>query len=85
MQPLSSRNDRWKRGARIAFIWILVLTPISVVAWQQTARQNLPPGAAVSLPFTGPDWQDKVLAYEGYVSPPKDLADAVLAQMRLEC
>ena len=40
---------------------------------------SLPAGAAVAVPFEGAGWQDKVLTYEGYVMPPKDLADAVLA------
>jgi dipeptidyl aminopeptidase/acylaminoacyl peptidase len=79
MQQLNSQRGSWKRVARIVLISILILIPISLVAWQQAARQNLAPGAAVSLPFTGPDWQDKVLAHEGYVAPPKELADAVLA------
>jgi dipeptidyl aminopeptidase/acylaminoacyl peptidase len=50
-----------------------------MVAWQGGAKQNLPPGTAVSLPFTGPGWQDNVLLHEGYVAPPRELADAVLA------
>jgi dipeptidyl aminopeptidase/acylaminoacyl peptidase len=39
----------------------------------------LPAGAATSLPFTGPGWQDKVLLHEGYVVPSPELAAAVLA------
>ncbi len=31
------------------------------------------------MAFSGPDWQDKVLQHEGYIAPPKELADAVLA------
>jgi dipeptidyl aminopeptidase/acylaminoacyl peptidase len=70
-----------ERSVRIAIVTSLALLPFSLLAFQgQTAsRSSLPPGSAVAIPFEGPGWQDKVLTHEGYVMPPRELADAVLA------
>src|SRR6476469_9583308 len=35
------------------------------------------------MPFSGPGWQDAILKQEGYVAPPKEIADAVLAKRYL--
>jgi dipeptidyl aminopeptidase/acylaminoacyl peptidase len=67
------------RRARVIFIAVLALVPLSLVAQQGVSRSLLPPGVATAIPFEGPGWQDKVLNYEGYVMPPAELAAAVLA------
>jgi dipeptidyl aminopeptidase/acylaminoacyl peptidase len=64
---------------RLTLITLLACVPLTLVAWQQANRGLLPGGAAVAIPFEGAGWQDKVLTHEGYVMPPRDLADAVLA------
>src|SRR5262249_50712699 len=54
--------------------------PLALVAQSGApAARDTNPGTSVALPFSGPGWQDKVLAHEGYVMPPRELADAVLA------
>jgi dipeptidyl aminopeptidase/acylaminoacyl peptidase len=73
-----SRYDR-TRHWRAAAIAILALVPFSLVAFQGTGQSSLPPGSAVAIAFEGAGWQDKVLTHEGYVMPPRALADAVLA------
>jgi hypothetical protein len=71
---------RSNRTWRLALVTCFALLPLSLVAWQQSAtRSMLPAGAATAIPFEGPGWQDKVLTHEGYVVPPRELADAVLA------
>ena len=67
------------RVRRIVLVAGLALIPLSITAWQGVRVSSLPAGAAVAVPFEGEGWQDKVLTHEGYVLPPKDLADAVLA------
>jgi len=71
------------RRTRITVIALIALLPLSLVAQQPAqsgaAKSLLAPGAAVAIPFTGDGWQDKVLSHEGYVMPPRELADAVLA------
>ncbi len=69
---------RSSRTWRLALVTVLALLPLSLAAWQ-SAQKTLPPGAAVAIPFEGAGWQDKVLTHEGYVMPPRELADAVLA------
>jgi dipeptidyl aminopeptidase/acylaminoacyl peptidase len=64
---------------RVALISLLAILPLTLVAQQSASRAALPPGAAVAIPFEGAGWQDKVLSHEGYVMPPRELADAVLA------
>src|SRR5437016_6249081 len=67
---------RW----RVTLVTILALLPLALVAQQSGApHPSLSPGLAVAIPFEGPGWQDKVLSHEGYVMPPRELADAVLA------
>jgi dipeptidyl aminopeptidase/acylaminoacyl peptidase len=71
------------RRARIAVVVGAALLPLSLFAQQPAqsgaAKSLLSPGAAVAIPFSGDGWQDKVLTHEGYVIPPRELADAVLA------
>ena len=71
------------RRTRITVIALIALLPLSLVAQQPAqsgaAKSLLSPGAAVAIPFTGEGWQDKVLSHEGYVMPPRELADAVEA------
>ena len=67
------------RRQRVALVTLLALIPLSLTAWQGVRVSTLPPGAAVAIPFEGAGWQDKVLTHEGYVAPPNELADAVLA------
>lgn len=52
------------RAARVASILCLVLLPLSLVA---------------QSPQSGPSRNDEILSQEGYVTPPRELADAVLA------
>ena len=67
------------RTVRVAVVAGLALLPLSLVAFQSGSRSSLPPGSGVAIPFEGAGWQDKVLTHDGYVVPPRDLADAVLA------
>ena len=78
---MKARLSRWgsDRARRIALVTALALIPLSLTAWQGVRVSTLPPGSAVVVPFEGAGWQDKVLTHEGYVVPPKELADAVLA------
>jgi len=78
---MTARLFSWRsdRTRRITFVSVLALLPLTLVAFQGGQRTTLSPGSAVAIPFEGPGWQDKVLMHEGYVSPPRELADAVLA------
>src|SRR4030095_6093843 len=72
------------RRTRVAVIVCAALLPLSLLAQQPApsggaSKSLLSPGAATAIPFTGEGWQDKVLTHEGYVMPPRELADAVLA------
>src|SRR5262249_3229292 len=66
---------RW----RVTLVTVLALLPLALIAQQGASHPSLSPGSAVAIPFEGPGWQDKVLQHEGYVMPPRALADAVLA------
>ncbi len=78
--PVPVRRPRGAYHARLVLVLALALVPLTLTAWQQgPGRATLPPGAAVAVPFEGPGWQDKILTHEGYVLPPRELADAVLA------
>ena len=76
MDPINRR-----RNLRLAFVFSLALVPLVLVAQSGPPRPRPVPAGATSIvmPFSGPGWQDKVLAQEGYVQPPRELADAVLA------
>ncbi len=77
---VTSTQPRRAYLVRVALISLIAILPLTLVARQQGAsRATLPPGAATAIPFEGPGWQDKVLSHEGYVMPPRELADAVLA------
>ena len=72
------KTARW----RVVVVMLVALVPLALVAQQATQQASHPalsPGSAVAIPFEGPGWQDKVLQHEGYVMPPRALADAVLA------
>jgi dipeptidyl aminopeptidase/acylaminoacyl peptidase len=81
MQVLKSALSGPRRAylVRVALISLVALLPLTLVAQQTASRATLPPGAATAIPFEGTGWQDKVLTHEGYVMPPRELADAVLA------
>jgi dipeptidyl aminopeptidase/acylaminoacyl peptidase len=80
MQVTSTHSEtRRAYLVRVALISLVALLPLTLVAQQSGSRASLPAGAAVAIPFEGPGWQDKVLMHEGYVAPPRELADAVLA------
>jgi len=70
-----------RHTTRLAFVLSVALLPLVLAA--QGARPQAPPvpagATSIVMPFSGPGWQDAVLAQEGYVQPPRELADAVLA------
>lgn len=67
--PRSGRSDR---PMRIAVVLLLALLPLSLVA--QSGNQTAP---------KAPSWADQIINQEGYATPPKELADAVLAPRHL--
>ena len=69
---LSSRSDRQMRLGRLVVVLLLSVLPLSLLA-QNRAPQEKP----------APYWADEVLKTEGYTTPPKELADAVLAPRHL--
>ena len=81
---LSLLSRGMTRRTRVVAIALAALLPLTVLAQQgaqapQSARGLLTPGNATAIPFSGEGWQDKVLTHEGYVMPPRELAEAVLA------
>src|SRR5688572_30137156 len=86
--PMKTRLSLLSRGmtrrTRVVAIALAALLPLTVLAQQgaqapQSARGLLNGGNATPIPFSGEGWQDKVLTHEGYVMPPRELAEAVLA------
>src|SRR5262245_32231097 len=75
------RGDRtW--FVRVASISLLALLPLALLAQgpaQQSSQANRPQATAQS----NPNWADEILNKEGYVSPPAELASAVLAPRQL--
>ena len=90
-------KDRLTRSSRWFYVLLLLaaIAPFGVFA--QAGRPAQKPTAKVAapvvpvapevtsqeMPFSGPGWQDAVIKQEGYVMPPKELADAVLAKRYL--
>ena len=66
--------------ARVALISLAALAPFTLIAQQGPARSTTAPAAAVA---PAQSWADELLSKEGYVSPPKELVDAVLAPRHL--
>ena len=72
-----------KRARRLLFIALAAIAPLTLAAQNPApAPSGLSTAAAQSL-NAGASWADEVLAKEGYVTPPKELADAVLAPRHL--
>ncbi len=61
----TSERDRTNRFVRLVFVVAAAVLPLSVIAQSQQAASTY--------------WADEVIAKEGYVTPPRELADAVLA------
>ncbi len=68
-----ARSGRAKRVWRVALVSAVALIPLSLVA--QTSGQR----GTASRPAAPPSADDAVLQAESYQTPPKELADAVLA------
>jgi dipeptidyl aminopeptidase/acylaminoacyl peptidase len=66
-----SQRDISERFCRAALILLVALLPFALMA-QGGGQANAPKSAP-------PSWADEILAKEGYVTPPPELADAVLA------
>jgi len=75
-----------------ALLVVVALAPFSVFA--QAGKQAPAKAPAVmapaapevlskEMPFSGPGWQDAIIKQEGYVQPPKEIADAVLTKRYL--
>ena len=94
MQDRQTRSSRWF----YALLLLTALVPFGVFAQagkpaQKPASKAAAPAAQAApvvpvatskeMPFSGPGWQDAVIKEEGYVMPPKELADAVLAKRYL--
>ena len=47
------------------------------------AEPVIPVAISKEMPFSGPGWQDAIINQEGYVAPPAEIADAVLAKRYL--
>ena len=71
MTARSSLLRRVSRVAPVALVVALAVLPLTIVA--QRAGGAPPPAAAPT------SWADQVIKAEGYQTPPKELADAVLA------
>lgn len=65
------------RGFYVLLV-VVALAPLTMFA---QAQQR--PGAPKEMPFSGPGWQDAIIKQEGYVQPPKEIADAVLTKRYL--
>jgi dienelactone hydrolase len=60
---------------RTALVFALALLPATLLVAQRPAPPTPPPAQATAAP----SWADQVIKAEGYQTPPKELADAVLA------
>jgi hypothetical protein len=67
----SSPADRGRYFRRLTLTTLLALLPLTRVA----QRAQGPPA--------DPGWADQVIAQEGYATPPREVADAVLAPRHL--
>lgn len=61
--------------------WFYALLVVAALAPLTLSAQA--PVASKVMPFSGPGWQDAILNQEGYVAPPAEIADAVLAKRYL--
>ncbi|TAK17879.1 MAG: hypothetical protein EPO35_02270, partial [Acidobacteria bacterium] len=75
---------------------LVALAPFAVLAQGQQAKPPAgkapvmtvaapaaPDVISKEMPFSGPGWQDAIIKQEGYVAPPKEIADAVLTKRYL--
>ena len=81
---------RFVRSSQWFYVLLVAaaVAPLGVFAQSGAAAQKpVAPVASVSasreMPFSGPGWQDAIIKAEGYVAPPKEIADAVLAKRYL--
>ena len=61
---------------RQAVLLAFLLVPLPLFAQAQPAAAPVAPAAAVKAPAS---WADEIIKKEGYVTPPAELAEAVLA------
>jgi dipeptidyl aminopeptidase/acylaminoacyl peptidase len=81
------RSAKWFH----ALLLVTALVPFTVLAQAgKPASKTAAPAAPIvpqslskEMPFSGPGWQDAIINQEGYVAPPKEIADAVLAKRYL--
>jgi dipeptidyl aminopeptidase/acylaminoacyl peptidase len=91
MKVHTTHSSRWLYASLI----VAAFVPFTVLAQSgKSAPQSLKPAAPATLagpapfvskemPFSGPGWQDAIIKQEGYLMPPKEIADAVLAKRYL--
>lgn len=92
MRDRLTRSSRWF----YALLLLAALAPFGVLAQagkpaQKPVVKAAAPAAPADLsafvskemPFSGAGWQDAIIKQEGYVMPPKEIADAVLAKRYL--
>lgn len=95
MKARLTRSSRWF----YALLLVTALAPFGVFAQAgkpaqkpapKTAAPAVPaapvgpaPFVSKEMPFSGEGWQDAIIKQEGYVMPPKEIADAVLAKRYL--
>jgi len=94
MKVQMTRSSRWFH----ALLLVTALMPFTLLAQSGKAPQKpaapatktaapaasvIPAATSKEMPFSGPGWQDAIIKQEGYVMPPKEIADAVLAKRYL--
>ena len=97
MKDQMTRSSRWFY-ALLLVTALVPFTVLAQAGKQAPAKPGAPatkaaapmapaldPTAFVSkeMPFSGAGWQDAIIKQEGYVMPPKEIADAVLAKRYL--
>ncbi len=80
-------------GGFYALLAVVSLAPLTMFAQAQqkpaapkapvTLAQAAPDVVSKEMPFSGAGWQDAIIKQEGYVQPPKEIADAVLTKRYL--
>ena len=85
------RSSKWF----YALLLVTAMVPFTVLAQAgkqapktaapaaQPAAPIVPAAISKEMPFSGQGWQDAIINAEGYVAPPKEIADAVLAKRYL--
>ncbi len=88
-------KNRQQSASFYALLLLAAIAPLSLLAQapKQAPKTPAPAMAAApagpapfvskEMPFSGAGWQDAIIKQEGYVMPPKEIADAVLAKRYL--